>query len=900
MLLVKRHEKGFSAFEIVIVVAVIAMIAAIGMVAADRAIEGSRSAKLVADVETINSAVRGYLSQGGDFDIGESTDPNLVIARLKGKLSAEDAETFVGFKGSMVDPRLRAVILTEDEEGTAMQRAVWLPAESRFSLATTGGGIKKFVLDATPVVEERSRESALKYSETSNWVWDYADHPPIPKPQFDEPDMSPTATPATPGSAASQGALLPPSMSIPSGTYDYSHFPLSVALSNPNSSGQSRILYQVNGGSWNVHSGPSVFIAPSAMETLVAYCESANPDLWLDSIPTTETYSTFTFSGRTSGEFVEAEGSSEMVAGYEMVDEQARFYWGDPAVANGYVRPSELMFTGAEFSTIILEEEFVLGTLDYFNGTIWAGTGADNVDLEVSLSLSVDVALPTTGIAFELQLVNTPNDWDNNTDDENADFVRLSVPVQELTTTIGGVTYYVHLSFGESGPESFTTDSTFHVWEGSDASGTILAKFSTTPPGDEDVTRPSALMSARSTLVGGAFNIDITFSEYVTDLALSDFSISNGTASALNGDGFHFVLGVAPSVDGAVTVALGENAAFDLAGNGNTASNSAIVSVDKTAPTLNLIAAPAANGDFVVDAKFSEPVVGLSTFDWETRNGVVTSVVGTGVDYRATVIPGSIGWVTIGLKSGAVTDLVGHSVQATATINVQFDPVAPEATLSLNTSDPNPTVSGMFAVDVVLTDAVADLAPTDFVVSNGLAYTIVEIDSAHYSISIVPQHPGAVSLYLAEGSVHDLAGNGNAVSNTVVAQYDPLGSASGYLDFNDYTIESWGSILFFPQDEGIAEIKGGGKELRLSEDAWKSINFAYDVTANTVLEFEFAGTNEGEVYGIGFDNDVFLSIERIFQLFGTQERGIQDFHDYSGSQWQKVHDSRWSVLHRTV
>ncbi|MCB1099669.1 MAG: choice-of-anchor K domain-containing protein [Verrucomicrobiae bacterium] len=882
----KQPSRGFTIGEIVITLAVVVVIATIGLITADRVIEGSRSSKLIADVETINSAARVFLSQGGDLDIGPSTDPNLVIAHLRAKLSDEEAETFVGLKGGMVDPRLRAVLLSPEEEASSMSRAVWLPGEARFRIATSGRGVKEFVLDATPITAEHSRKSVLRFAETSNWVWDYADRSRGPKSAFDEPTLSPTETASVPPSPASQSALMPPSMSIPGGTYDFAHYPLSVALTDPNPSGVSRILYQLNGGIWNVYSGTSLVIAPNALSTLVAYCESSSPDRWLDSVATSESYSTFTFSGKTAGEFDGATGASTMVIAYETTAEKSEFFWGDPAVAEGFLHPSELTFTGAEFSTIILEQEFVLGTLDYYNGSIWAGTGADTVDLEVALDLAEEGAMQATNIAFELELVNTPNDYVHNTADQNADYVRLRVPVQEMTTMIDGKTYYVHLSFGESGPQSFTTDSTFHVWEGAEARGTILAKFSATPPGGEDVTRPSVVVSSRSTLVDGHFNVDITFNEYVTGLGASDFSVSNGSVSAVTGDGYQFVLGVAPATDGAVTVSLPENVAFDLAGNGNTVSNSVTVSADKTPPTVSLVAAPAANGDFVVDAKFSEPVVGMSAFDWETKNGIVNSVIGSGAEYKATVIPADPGIVSVGLKAGAVTDLVGHSLLETAEINVQYDPVPPQAILSMGTSDVAPVVSGMFSVDLELTDGVSDLAPTDFVVTNGLAFTIVESDPSHYAISVVPQNPGDVSLFLAGGSVHDLAGNGNMESNTITASYIPPNVASGYIDFNAYTISSWGATLILQQDSGTANINGGGKELRLSGNAWKSIDFSYHVTSRTVLEFEFKANKEGLVHGIGFDDNQFLNLQRVLQLYGQLEEGIQDFHDYSAPSWR--------------
>jgi hypothetical protein len=59
----------------------------------------------------------------------------------------------------------------------------------------------------------------------------------------------------------------------------------------------------------------------------------------------------------------------------------------------------------------------------------------------------------------------------------------------------------------------------------------------------------------------------------------------------------------------------------------------------------------------------------------------------------------------------------------------------------------------------------------------------------------------------------------------------------------------------------------------------------FDIAADTVLEFDFESTAEGEVQGIGFDeNDISNDAVRIFKLHGTQvSADIGDFNNYSGS-----------------
>jgi hypothetical protein len=87
---------------------------------------------------------------------------------------------------------------------------------------------------------------------------------------------------------------------------------------------------------------------------------------------------------------------------------------------------------------------------------------------------------------------------------------------------------------------------------------------------------------------------------------------------------------------------------------------------------------------------------------------------------------------------------------------------------------------------------------------------------------------------------------------------------------------------------GTATVLDGGATLQLNGNTWKKLNFPYTVTANTVLEFDFMSTQQGEVQGIGFDNDNTQATTPgyLFQLYGTQSVGRQDFRNYTGTTWK--------------
>jgi len=86
--------------------------------------------------------------------------------------------------------------------------------------------------------------------------------------------------------------------------------------------------------------------------------------------------------------------------------------------------------------------------------------------------------------------------------------------------------------------------------------------------------------------------------------------------------------------------------------------------------------------------------------------------------------------------------------------------------------------------------------------------------------------------------------------------------------------------VFAVQDLTV-QATDGGSTLSLQGNGWASVDQAYTVTANTVLEVEFAASAAGEIQGIGVDDG--SGNLTFFQLFGTQNfaEAIQDYATYS-------------------
>ena len=103
------------------------------------------------------------------------------------------------------------------------------------------------------------------------------------------------------------------------------------------------------------------------------------------------------------------------------------------------------------------------------------------------------------------------------------------------------------------------------------------------------------------------------------------------------------------------------------------------------------------------------------------------------------------------------------------------------------------------------------------------------------------------------------------------------------LQFDEATIESFESS----QDEdGTYTVLDGGDTLKLTNNTWKRIDYDYEINDSTILTFEFKSTSEGEIHGIGLENDNGQTSDRIFHVFGTQNWGERDFDTYQlGDGW---------------
>jgi hypothetical protein len=117
----------------------------------------------------------------------------------------------------------------------------------------------------------------------------------------------------------------------------------------------------------------------------------------------------------------------------------------------------------------------------------------------------------------------------------------------------------------------------------------------------------------------------------------------------------------------------------------------------------------------------------------------------------------------------------------------------------------------------------------------------------------------------------------------------PDGTVLAPYEYRVFTEEQFGISMFSgatQPGDGDAQTQDSGATLYLTGSTWRKLALPYTVTTNTVLEFDYMSTKEGNIQGIGLDEDNSASSNRLFELYGTTTWGITNYANYSGSTWK--------------
>jgi len=491
-----RVQSGISLVELLLTIIVVGIIATVSTMAVSHINQNAQHRKLESDVQTLNSAIKIYVANGGS--LASISDPNAILSKLKTTRSKTDKTLHVGApSGRMIDARVAAVVVPD---GGWKLRAIYNSASQQFDISAAGAGVE-FVLDETIAeanapVETRSH-GAVSYAENSTWVWDHAstNNPAAPhgpsvfNTNPNVTDTSPTIVPDPipdpdpgpgPGPDPDPGPPPLPRLDTPIldkgwGSYPETQFPLTVAVTNTPATIVAKTFYQINSGPWTPYTGPvSVPMNSSLRAQFIAVDPSVNQNSY-------ETYAYYypvpeNLTGTVTANFHGPSGGPNLV--YTITNNGDRFTHGDPVfILDGVPVNSGdsnvLQFSGKAFSNIAPGQKFKLGDFFYHNGSSYYDSHATGV------ALAITIAIPdrSASLSFDLNLdlVNTPNDPDDA--NASADYVRITNLTQNIPLQINGVNYRIQLEFGATDSFGFASNSEFHVYEGATGQGELIGTF---------------------------------------------------------------------------------------------------------------------------------------------------------------------------------------------------------------------------------------------------------------------------------------------------------------------------------------------------------------------------------------------------------------------------------------
>gem|GEM_PF-2246017 len=276
--------------------------------------------------------------------------------------------------------------------------------------------------------------------------------------------------------------------------------------------------------------------------------------------------------------------------------------------------------------------------------------------------------------------------------------------------------------------------------------------------------------------------VTVTFSVPVTGFELSDVSVTNGTATALDDSAAPvYAVEITPAAGGphTVTVEVAAGAAVDVVGQDSQAAAPFQIVSDRIAPTVAITsaAAPATNtAPIPVTVTFDEPVFGFELSDIQVANGTAGNFNASAAPvYTADITPTGRGTVDVAVDvpAAAAQDAAGNDCSAAAQLSIRYDTDAPTVTVT-SVNAPGPTNAYPVLAVVEFNEPVSGFEAADITVANGAVTGFDDSNAPLYRIDVIPAGfgPLTVELSVAAAATTDTAGNQNTASGVLQILYD--------------------------------------------------------------------------------------------------------------------------------
>src|SRR5690606_1697037 len=285
-----------------------------------------------------------------------------------------------------------------------------------------------------------------------------------------------------------------------------------------------------------------------------------------------------------------------------------------------------------------------------------------------------------------------------------------------------------------------------------------------------------------SATINAPVTLTVTFSEPVIGFGAEDLTIGNGSVTNVSGSGASYSVTIAPgATDGPMSVVVNAGGATDQAGNGNSASTAATLTVDRTGPVPAIVLpGGTATGPFTVVINFNEAVAGFAAGDVSVTNGTAAGSFSggnnsTSFELVVTPTPGTTGSVAIAVLAGVATDALGNPSSAAPQVTQPFDTSLPP-TLDIEDQTAAATTNAPVTFTFEFSDPVAGFDTDDIDVSGGSKGALVNSgDDQNFTMVITPTpgvQNGSIAVSVDAGTYTNQAGTPSETGENHSQAYD--------------------------------------------------------------------------------------------------------------------------------
>lgn len=386
----------------------------------------------------------------------------------------------------------------------------------------------------------------------------------------------------------------------------------------------------------------------------------------------------------------------------------------------------------------------------------------------------------------------------------------------------------------------------------------------------------------------GDITCTLTFLEPVLGLTVDDISVVNGskgTLTQVSDRVYSLVVTPTDEAAGQVQVSIPANAFTDLAGNSNDASAVMVQTFNTLNPAVTITddATGTATGPVTYTFTFNEAVTGFTADDVNVTNGTKGELVQISDQvYRLVVTPdaGEVGYLTVDVAGGVLTDLNGNSNLAASNAAQLFDTDTTAPTVTLTDNVPSGNATGNILFTFTFDEYVTGFATGDISVTNGSKGSFTTVETGRvYTLLVSPIATGDVTVSIAENLLTDLGGNGN-LSVSASQSYQDVGLINtanlgdgGYILSGStasagrfgYSVSNAGDV----NGDGLADVVIGAYRETVGTTSNSGVVYvAFGKTGTETIDVANLGSNGYKIYNSATSSRLGTSVSQAGDLNG--------------------------------